>query len=331
MKQVVLTGIKPTGTPHLGNYFGVIKDAIEMSKNDEYDNYYFIADYHALNSLKTKEDMEKYVKELACTWLACGLDAEKVVFYRQSKISEDQELCWILMNVTPKGLMDRAHAYKACVDNNVNMGKDADDGINMGLYNYPILMAADILLFNTKFVPVGLDQKQHVEMARDIAKYFNKKYGYTLVVPQERIKESVATIEGIDGRKMSKSYGNQIPLFCDENTLKKYIMSIKTDSTLPNEPKSTDCTLFRYMKLFANDEKLAELENKFKTGISWADAKKELFEMANEYLKPMRDKYNYYMEHFDEVKEMLKKGEEKAKAISRETILRVKKAIGVED
>ena len=330
MKQVVLTGIKPTGTPHLGNYFGVIKQAIEMSKNEEFDNYYFIADYHALNSLKTKEEMNQYFKELACTWLACGLDPEKVVFFRQSRISEDQELCWILMNVTPKGLMDRAHAYKACVDANINNGKDADDGVNMGLYNYPILMAADILLFNSKFVPVGLDQKQHVEMARDIAKHFNKKYGYTLVVPQEKIKESVATIEGTDGRKMSKSYGNQIPLFCDEQKLKKYIMGIKTDSTLPNEPKSTDCTLFRYMKLFASAEKLAELEEKFNVGISWADAKKELFEMANEYLKPMRDKYNYYMENFEVVEDYLKKGEEKAKKVAMETMQRVRKVIGVE-
>ena len=214
MKQIILTGVKPTGTPHIGNYLGAIKQAIDLSKNDEYSTYYFIADYHALNSLKTREEMRRYTKEVACTWLACGLDPEKVVFYRQSEIHETTELCWILMNVTPKGLMDRAHAYKACVQANVENGKDADDGVNMGLYNYPILMAADILLFNTKFVPVGLDQKQHCEMARDIAKYFNKKYGYTFVVPQEKIQEKTATLLGLDGRKMSKSYGNQIPLFC---------------------------------------------------------------------------------------------------------------------
>ena len=329
MKQVVLTGIKPTGTPHIGNYFGAIKQAIEMSKNDEYDNFYFIADYHALNSLKTKDDMQKYTRELACTWLACGLDPAKVMFYRQSQINEATELCWILMNVTPKGLMDRAHAYKACVQANEEMGKDADDGVNMGLYNYPILMAADILLFNTKFVPVGADQKQHVEMARDIAKYFNKKYGYTLVVPQERIQEKTATLVGLDGRKMSKSYGNQIPLFCDEAVLKKLISSIKTDSSLPTEPKSTDCTLFEYIKLFGTEEKVAEMEKRFAEGISWADAKKELFEIVNSYLKPMRDKYDYYMAHFDEVEELLKKGEERAKVIAKETIERVKKAIGV--
>ncbi|MBO5344422.1 MAG: tryptophan--tRNA ligase, partial [Clostridia bacterium] len=307
----------------------VIKRAIELSKNTDYDRFYFIADYHALNSLKNADDMKKYFKELACTWLACGLDPAKVMFYRQSQINEATELCWILMNVTPKGLMDRAHAYKACVQANEEMGKDADDGVNMGLYNYPILMAADILLFNTKFVPVGADQKQHVEMARDIAKYFNKKYGYTLVVPQERIQEKTATLVGLDGRKMSKSYGNQIPLFCDEAVLKKLISSIKTDSSLPTEPKSTDCTLFEYIKLFGTEEKVAEMEKRFAEGISWADAKKELFEIVNSYLKPMRDKYDYYMAHFEEVEELLKKGEERAKVIAKETIERVKKAIGV--
>ncbi len=331
MKQVVLTGIKPTGTPHIGNYFGVIKRAIEMSQNTEYDRFYFIADYHALNSIKNADDMKKYYKELACTWLACGLDPEKVMFYRQSQIPETFELCWILMNVTPKGLMDRAHAYKAVVQENETAGKDPDDGVNMGLYNYPILMAADILLFNTKFVPVGRDQKQHVEMARDIAKYFNKKYGYTLVVPNEMIEEKTATIVGLDGRKMSKSYGNQLPLFADEVALKKLIAGIKTDSSLPTEPKSTDCTLFEYIKLFGTEEKQAEMAKRFAEGISWADAKKELFEIANEFLKPMRDRYNRYMENFEDVELLLKKGEEKARVIARETIARVRKAIGVDE
>lgn len=330
MKQVVLTGIKPTGTPHIGNYFGVIKRAIELSKNTDYDRFYFIADYHALNSLKSADDMKKYFKELACTWLACGLDPEKVLFYRQSQIPETTELCWILMNVTPKGLMDRAHAYKAVVQSNEELGKDADDGVNMGLYNYPILMAADILLFNSKFVPVGKDQKQHVEMARDIAKYFNKKYGYTLVVPNEMIEEKTATILGLDGRKMSKSYGNQVPLFADEATLKKLISSIKTDSSLPTEPKSTDCTLFEYIKLFGTEEKIAEMEKRFAEGISWADAKKELFEMANAYLKPMRDKYNRYMENFEDVERLLEKGEATAREIAKETLARVRKAVGVD-
>lgn len=330
MKQVILTGIKPTGELHVGNYFGAIKPAIEMNTGDEFDNYYFLADYHALNKLKTKEEMQTYTKELACAWLACGLDSKSNVhFYRQSRIPETTELCWIIMNVTPKGLMDRAHAYKACVQANEEMGKDADDGVNMGLYNYPILMAADIMLFNSKYVPVGADQKQHVEMARDIAKYFNKKYGYSLVVPQEKIKESVATLEGLDGRKMSKSYGNQIPLFCEEEKLRKLVMSIKTDSTLPTEPKSTDCTVFRYFKLFGTEQQVAEMEKRFAEGISWADAKKELFEVMNNYLKPMRDKYNYYMDHFDEVEKLLEKSENEIRPIARETIERVRKAVGV--
>jgi tryptophanyl-tRNA synthetase len=256
---------------------------------------------------------------------------QNVHIYRQSRIPEVAELCWIIMNVTPKGLMDRAHAYKAVAQSNIEAGKDADDGVNMGLYNYPILMAADILLCNAKFVPVGADQKQHVEMARDIAKYFNKKYGYTLVVPQERIKESVATIEGLDGRKMSKSYGNQLPLFCEEAKLKKLIMSIKTDSTLPTEPKSTNCTVFNYYKLFADAEQVKAMEKRFAEGISWAEAKTELFTVVNDYIKPMRDKYNYYMEHYDEVEKILLRNEEDVRKVARETLARVRKAIGIDE
>lgn len=330
MEKIVLTGIKPTGTPHIGNYFGAIKPAIELSNNPEYDAFYFIADYHALNSLKTKDEMKQYYKEIACTWLACGLDPQKVTFYRQSQIHETTELSWIITNVTPKGLMDRAHAYKACVEKNLASGNDADAGINMGLYNYPILMAADILLFNTKLVPVGLDQKQHVEMARDIAKYFNKKYGYTLTVPQELIREETGVLEGLDGRKMSKSYGNQIPMFCTEAELKKLISSIKTDSSLPTEPKSLDSTIFKYMKLFGTEEKIKEMEEKFNHGISWAEAKKELYEMANGFIKPMRDKYDYYMSHFDEVEKILSDGEKKARVMAGETLKRARIAVGVE-
>ena len=330
MKQISLTGIKPTGMIHIGNYLGAIKPAIEMNKDGEFDNYYFIADYHSLNTLKTRDELIDYSKQLACAWLACGLEGQNVYLYRQSKIPEVAELCWILMNVTPKGLMDRAHAYKACVESNIANGKDEDDGVNMGLYNYPILMAADILLCNAKFVPVGADQKQHVEMARDIAKYFNKKYGYTLVVPQERIKEGVATIEGLDGRKMSKSYGNQLPLFCEEAKLKKLIMSIKTDSTLPTEPKNINCTVFNYYKLFASANQVKAMEKRFAEGISWADAKSELFDVMNNYLKPMREKYNYYMEHYDEVEKLLEANEARVRTVAKETISRVRKAVGVE-
>ena len=328
-KKIMLSGIQPTGALHIGNYLGALKNWENIL--NEYYGFFFIADYHALNKLKTKDEMKDYTKQLACAWLACGLDKQNVYFYRQSQIHETTELCWILMNVTPKGLMDRAHAYKACVEANLAANKDPDDGINMGLYNYPILMAADILLCNAKFVPVGADQKQHVEMARDMAKYFNKKYGYSLVIPQERITESVATLEGLDGRKMSKSYGNQIPLFCDEATLKKLIMSIKTDSSLPTEPKRTDCTVFHYYKLVATPEELEKMEKRFDEGISWAEAKTELFNAMNNFLKPMRDKYNYYMEHYDEVERILTKSEEKVRIVAQETLERVRKAIGVEN
>lgn len=329
MDNVVLTGIKPTGIAHIGNYLGAIKPAIELSKAEDVNAYYFIADLHALNQITDAKKIKEYMLEIACTWLACGLDPNKVMFYRQSLIIETAELATILNNVTPKGLMNRAHAYKAAVANNQENGKDEDDGINMGLYNYPILMAADILLFNTKKVPVGQDQKQHVEIARDIAKYFNKRYGYTLVMPTAQISEDVATIQGLDGRKMSKSYGNIIPLFCSSSELKKLISTIKTDSSLPSEPKSTDCTLFSLYKHFATAEQVENFKMKFAQGISWKDAKDELYELLNNYLTPMRDTYNYYKSHPEIVESFLIEGSKKAEKIAKETILRVKKAVGI--
>jgi len=330
MKKVVLTGVKPTGIPHIGNYFGAIKPAIEMAKNDELDAYYFIADYHALNFIKDKNELQDFTRQIACTWLACGLDPERVIFYKQSLVPEVTELNWLLCNVTPKGLMNRAHAYKALVDKSTSLGDDPDALVNMGLYNYPILMAADILLFNTKYVPVGADQKQHVEMARDMAKAFNKRYGNTLVVPQEMIQESSAVIYGTDGRKMSKSYGNVIPLFCDEAQLKKLIMSIKTDSSLPNEPKSTDCALFELYKLFGTKQEIENMAQRYQNGISWAEAKGELFELVNNYISPMREKYNYYMSHYEEVEKILEVGSKKAREVAKNTIKRARQAIGLE-
>ncbi len=330
MKKIVLTGIKPTGEPHIGNYFGAIKPAIDLSKNSDVKGFFFIADYHALNFIKDAKLLKELTRKIACTWLACGLDPKKVVFYRQSAVSEVTELSWILNNVTSKGLMNRAHAYKASVDKATNEGKDEDFYVNMGLFNYPILMAADILLYNAKFVPVGLDQKQHIEMARDIAKSFNKTYGSTLVVPSELISESVATIPGIDGQKMSKSYNNTIPLFCDETQLKKLISSIKTDSTSPSEPKSLDSAIFNLYRLFASQEQIETMARRFHSGIGWAEAKQELFEVVNAYLRPMREKYNYYMEHYDEVEKILDAGSKKARKIARETISRVREAVGLE-
>lgn len=329
MKEVILTGIKPTGTPHIGNYFGMIRPALEFCEGDDRDFYYFIADYHALTSVKNADEFKYYSYEVAATWLACGLNPDKVVFYRQSDISEIFELSWILSCVTTKGLMNRAHAYKAAVEQNIESGNpDEDAGINMGLFNYPILMAADILLFNTNRVPVGLDQKQHVEIARDIAKWFNKKYGYSLVSPKEEIKKEVETIVGLDGRKMSKSYGNTIPLFASSEELHKKIKGITTDSTPPNEPKSTDSYIFQIFKLFANEEELKQVEQDFKNGISWFEAKEKLFEIADRYLSPMREKYYYYMNNKHLIDEILEKGKAKAKVIAKETIERVRKAIG---
>ena len=327
--MIAITGIKPTGIPHIGNYFGAIKPAIELANNPELDCYYFIADYHALNFIKNKEDLDHYTKVIACTWLACGLDPKRIMLYKQSLMPEVTELNWLLCNVTSKGLMNRAHAYKALVEKSLANGDDPDALVNMGLYNYPILMAADILIMNAKQVPVGEDQRQHVEMARDIAKAFNKRYGYTFVVPEALIQKEVATIPGLDGRKMSKSYGNQIPLFCTREELKKLIAGIKTDSTLPTEPKSTNCTLFDLYKLFATKEQCEEMANIYKNGISWADAKNALFELMDSVLSPMREKYNYYMTHYDEVDKILADGSKKAQSVAVETIKRARTAMGL--
>lgn len=329
MKERILTGIKPTGYAHIGNYFGAIKPAIELSKEEKFDCFYFIADYHALTTLKTREEMKEYTYNIACTWLACGLDPEKVVFYKQSDIPEVFELNWILSNVTAKGLMNRAHAYKACVEKNETAGEDRDAGVNMGLYNYPILMAADILLFDANYVPVGLDQKQHIEIARDIANNFNNKYGQTLVEPDGYIQEDFCTLVGLDGRKMSKSYGNTIQLFTSEDVLRKTINRVVTDCRLPGEPKDLDCTVYKLYKLFASAEQTEQFGKKLLEGLGWGDAKKELFEVVDKFIKPMREKYFYFMEHKDEVDKILASGAEKARYVARKTLSKVRKRIGV--
>lgn len=329
MKKRILTGIKPTGYAHIGNYFGAIKPAIELSKDSSYEAFYFIADYHALTTLKSKEEMNEYFYNIACTWLACGLDPEKVVFYRQSDVPEIFELNWILNNVTPKGLMNRAHAYKAMVEKNVEKNLDHDFGVNMGLYNYPILMASDILMFNSDLVPVGLDQKQHIEIARDIAINFNKKYGETFNLPDGYIQKDFSTLVGLDGRKMSKSYNNTIQLFTSEDVLKKTINKIVTDSTLPGEPKPLDCTINKLYKLFATPEQQKEFDSKLSQGLSWGEAKKQLFELINAYISPMREKYYYYQEHHDLVDNILNSGAEKARTIAKKTLQQVRTKIGV--
>ena len=309
--KTLLTGIKPTGTPHIANYFAAIKPALDGAGEGK--SFFFIADYHALTTVKNPVEMQQHIKEIVCTWLACGLDPKKTVFYRQSDIPQIFELATILANVTPKGLMDRAHAFKAATQ--------AGESVNMGLYTYPILMAADILLFDTNFVPVGQDQKQHCEIAADIANSFNAIYGKVLTVPQPQIRKEVAIIPGLDGQKMSKSYGNIIPLFADSAELLKCIKRITTDSSAPTDPKPADHLIFKLFELFG--------KTSIKTNIGWGQLKQELFETADAYLKPMREKYNKLMSNYAAVEKILAEGAEKARKVATATLARVKKAIGV--
>ncbi|MEC8483729.1 MAG: tryptophan--tRNA ligase, partial [Pseudomonadota bacterium] len=279
-KEIVLTGITTSGTPHLGNYVGAIRPAIEASRREDTESFFFLADYHALIKCQDPERVKQSRLEIAATWLACGLDTDKATFYRQSDIPEISELNWLLTCVTGKGLMNRAHAYKASVDENVNNGQDPDYGVTMGLFCYPVLMAADILAFNANKVPVGRDQIQHIEMARDIAARFNHLFGQHFVLPEAVVAEDdSAILKGLDGRKMSKSYNNTIPLFDTEKKLKKGINKIVTNLLEPGEPKDPNgSTVFDIYKAFATEEQTAEMRQKFAEGIAWGEAKKELFE-----------------------------------------------------
>lgn len=322
----MLTGIKPTGHPHLGNYIGAIKPALQLSKQRDREALYFIADYHALNAVQDPRKFREYTKEVAATWLSLGLD-EHVIFYRQSDVPEILELYWILACLTPKGLMNRAHAYKAKVDQNIEAGVDVDTGVNMGLYTYPILMAADILLFQSNYVPVGKDQIQHVEIARDIASYFNNAFGEIFVLPEYIIQEEGAIVPGLDGRKMSKSYGNVIPLFEEPEKLKKLIFKIKTDSSLPSEPKELE-TLFMLYKEFATAEEIEKMKERYATGIGWGDVKKELFRVINRELEEPRKKYEMYMNEPHLLQEAIEKGAERAREIAKVNLAEIKKRIG---
>lgn len=328
MKKTILTGIKPTGVVHIGNYFGAIKPALNAI-TDDCDCYFFIADYHALNTIKNKEVLKNYVEDVACVWLGCGLDEKNVCFYKQSAISEICELSVLLSNVTPKGLLNRAHAYKAILEENRQKKLDDDASVNMGLFNYPLLMTADILAMNANFVPVGQDQKQHIEIARDIAKYFNNTYGKMFVLPEEILDKNTNVIDGLDGRKMSKSYNNIIPLFLDDEKLKKSIMQIKTDSTLPNEKKDKNSLVFKYYSLFASKEEIENFSKQFDEGISWAQAKIQLFEVAKRSLLPIREKYLYYKSNPQLVEKILKDGALKASKKAKETLEKVKELIGI--
>jgi len=329
-QQRVLTGITTTGTPHLGNYVGAIKPAIGASRDPETDSFYFLADYHALVKCEDPARVQQSTLEIAATWLALGLDTSRSVFYRQSDIAEIPELTWLLTCVTAKGLMNRAHAYKAAVDDNVEAGEDPDWGITMGLFSYPVLMAADILMFNAHTVPVGRDQVQHLEMARDIAQRFNHRYGEQFVLPTAQVDEHVATLPGTDGRKMSKSYDNTIPLWLPEKKLRKAIMKIKTNSQEPGEPKDPDtASVYSVYAAFASERQRAEMRQAFADGIAWGEVKQQLFELINAELEGPRERYEALINNPYKVEKELERGAERAREISRPFIERLREAVGI--
>src|SRR5690554_4030682 len=329
-KQRVLTGITTTGTPHLGNYVGAIRPAIIASQTPELQSFYFLADYHALIKCDDAARIEQSRREIAATWLALGLDTDKAVFYRQSDIPEIPELCWLLSCMAAKGLMNRAHAYKAAVAANEAAGEDPDYAVTMGLYGYPVLMAADILMFNANLVPVGKDQIQHVEMARDIAGRFNHHYGEHFVLPQAQVDDQVAVLQGLDGRKMSKSYGNTIPLFLPEKQLKKSINKIVTNLLEPGEPKDPETSaVFQIYQAFANDQQTAEMRQAYADGIGWGDAKKQLFALINEEIGEARERYYDLLTRPADIEDILQKGAKKARAVSIPMLEKVRESVGL--
>ena len=330
-EDVYLTGITTTGTPHIGNYVGAIRPGIEARKDRSKRNFYFLADYHALAKAEDPDRIARSTLEIAASWLALGLDTDNAVFYRQSDIAEIPHLTWILTSMTAKGLMNRAHSYKAQVQaNEENGSSDPDKGINMALYSYPVLMAADILMFKSTKVPVGRDQKQHVEMTRDIAQRFNHHYGDLLVIPEAVIDDHTAVLSGLDGRKMSKSYDNTIPLFADEKRLRKLIMKIKTNSLEPGVPKETEgSTLFEIFKAFATPEESCEIAQKYADGIAWGAMKQLLFEYINEHIKPAREEYQRLIDDPAVVEQELQKGADKAREISIPYLDQIRHAVGI--
>jgi tryptophanyl-tRNA synthetase len=330
-QEIYLTGITTTGTPHIGNYVGAIRPGIAASKDAEKKNYYFLADFHALAKNEDPDKISRSTLEIAAAWMALGLDTEHATFYRQSDIPEITELTWILTSMTAKGLMNRAHSYKAAVQANIESGnKDPDKGITMALYSYPILMAADILMFKSTKVPVGRDQKQHVEMARDMAQRFNHHYGNILVLPDPVIGDDTAVLAGLDGRKMSKSYNNTIPVFAPEKPLRKLIMKIKTNSLEPGEPKDTEgSTLFDIYKAFATPEETANVEKLYADGIAWGAMKQMLFEYINDHIKPARDEYDRLVADPAVVEAELQKGAERAREVAAPYMAQIRDAIGI--
>lgn len=328
----VLTGITTSGTPHLGNYVGAIRPAIQASLAAGVESFYFLADYHALIKIDEPARIQRSTLEIAASWIACGLDPERVTFYRQSDIPEIPELTWFLTCVCGKGLLNRAHAYKAAVDKNTLAQVDPDADVTAGLFMYPVLMAADILMFNAHRVPVGRDQIQHIEMARDMAASFNHRYGEHFVLPEAQIEETVATLPGLDGRKMSKSYDNTIPLFAPREQMKKLIAGIKTDSRAPGEPKETEgSALFQIYQAFATPTETAALRQAYADGIAWADAKQVLFERIDHEITPMREKYEALMRHPEQLEDILRAGAAKARKIATPFTTTLRHAVGLRD
>ena len=328
MNKRILTGITTTGIPHIGNYLGAIKPALNLSK--EYDeSFFFLADYHAIIKNTYSEDISKSVESVALAWLASGLDVEKSYFYRQSDIPEILELSWILTCVTAKGLMNRSHAYKAATSLNT---KDVDKGINMGLFSYPILMAADILMFNATHVPVGSDQNQHLEMTRDIANKFNHIYKKTFVLPEPIIQDLNDTVPGIDGKKMSKSYDNVIPLLSSEKELKKSIAKIITNSLEPGEKKDTkNCTVFKLYSYFSNEDQIKELKDDYMNGIGWGDAKNKLYQLINNEIAPIREKYLELKDNKKLINDLFYNGSTKVRPLAKEALDNIRESIGISD
>ena len=328
MKKRILTGITTTGLPHIGNYIGAIKPALEFAK-DSNDSYFFLADYHSIIKNNKPSEISSSVENIALAWLSCGVDTNSTYFYRQSDVPEILELSWILNCITAKGLMNRSHAYKAATALN---NDDIDKGITMGLFSYPVLMAADILMFDSTHVPVGSDQIQHLEMTRDIAARFNHLYKPIFTLPEPIIHNEKKVVPGLDGRKMSKSYGNVIPLLESEKKLRKSIMKIVTNSLEPGEPKDfNDCTLFELYQHFANEKDVLTFKQSYKDGISWGEAKEILFNAINKELKPVREKHSKYIEDKGLINDLLNDGAKKARVIAQEKISKIREVIGIKD
>ncbi|MBU4423885.1 MAG: tryptophan--tRNA ligase [Gammaproteobacteria bacterium] len=325
-----LTGITTTGTPHLGNFVGSIRPSVAASLTPGVQSFYFLADYHALIKCEDPARIQRSTLEIAASWLAAGLDPERVTFYRQSDIPETTELTWLLTCVTGKGLLNRAHAYKAAQDKNAAAGREPDDGVTAGLFMYPVLMGADILVFNAHKVPVGRDQIQHIEMARDMAASFNHLYGEHFTLPEAAIDEHVATLPGLDGRKMSKSYDNTIPLFSSREQLKKLIGGILTDSRAPGEPKEVEgSALFQIYQAFATPAETEALRQQYAEGIAWGDAKQLLFERIDRDVAPMRARYDDLMAHPEKIEQTLLAGAERARQIATPFVRKLRSAVGL--